>query len=836
MKRIGKKVPGTVRTWLEQGIDKETAEKILRSAGFLLLGRVLSAGTLGYGARPMGFALLAAAGAETPAAAIGVILWALFSARHAAVPVFTAILTLTARFVLPLLWEKRGRSRADFLTGLTARFYGRERSFDELPLFRLALLELGLFAVGLGELIGGGMLYYDLFGMLIAMGTAPFFFAAFFEALAVRNGKKPVWKEIGQTVLMLSVVLALRTQTLLGFSPATVVGFLLTLLIALYGGSLRGGVFGILSGFLLSPAAGISFALAGLVTGFFRRTGKGVPVFLGFLTSSVLLLRQEGFGALSAFVPDLAAASAICIPLVKWTEVGKKLCFTEEDGYPEEMWNAQSVGRARENDRNEREAAVTEAFRVLSGVFSELSEKMKRPDPAEARAIVDKTYEKFCSRCPLSTNCWVREHAATNDAMNHIAETLSKNAAVTEEDVPEYLVSRCRETPKIVRELHFSLTEVLEEAAKSDKLSLLAFDYEAIGKLLTEAYAEEAREEEADPKTAAKIKRAASVLGLNASAVSVYGKRRLFIAAGGLELAKTKMSPDKIRDTLGTVCRTALTLPDFEVSGDYVTMTLRSARKFAVTCSAAEEARENETVNGDSYASFEGKDDYFYFLISDGMGSGADAAMTSGMCVTFLKTMLSAGNPISVVLEMLSELLRAKKPECFATVDLLRVDLLTGDASFFKSGAAPSYILRDGRLFRLTSRSMPVGIVKKLNTERIDFSLEEGDVIVMLSDGIAVGFEDSLALADILTYRYTPEDTLDSMCRKILIGSETVGHDDMTVGMLKIGPAAEISIPAENTPADAALREDKPECGAEEAAADSVRKIADGARWEKPAV
>ena len=118
---------------------------------------------------------------------------------------------------------------------------------------------------------------------------------------------------------------------------------------------------------------------------------------------------------------------------------------------------------------------------------------------------------------------------ATNDAMNHIAGILCKNAAVTEEDVPGYLAERCRETPKIVRELHFSLTEVLEEAAKSDKLSLLAFDYEAIGKLLSEAYAEEAREEEADPKTAAKIRRAAAVLGLNASAVSVFGRRRLTV-------------------------------------------------------------------------------------------------------------------------------------------------------------------------------------------------------------------------------------------------------------------------------------------------------------------
>ena len=70
MKRNGKTLPGTLRIWLKDGIDRETAEVILRHAGFLLLGRVLAGGALGYGARPMGFALLTAAGAETPAVTI----------------------------------------------------------------------------------------------------------------------------------------------------------------------------------------------------------------------------------------------------------------------------------------------------------------------------------------------------------------------------------------------------------------------------------------------------------------------------------------------------------------------------------------------------------------------------------------------------------------------------------------------------------------------------------------------------------------------------------------------------------------------------------------------
>ncbi len=761
--------------------------KAVRDAGrgmlFLLSGAVLGCGDLGYGAAPMGFAFLAAVGTEAPFTAVGVIAAAILSGRHALLPALTALLLTAVRFALPVLWEKREKESA--AERLRDKLYGLAPSFREPWQVRLALLELALFTVGIGRLIGDGMLYYDLFGLLIAMGTAPFFLFAFLSFLD-RSAGASVRREFGQTVFLLGLVLSFRGTAVFGFDLAALTGFFLTLTVSAGGGSLRGGIFGILAGLTVSPVAGAAFCLAGMTAGAVRRIGKGVPTVIGVLTASVFFLWQGGVSALISLLPDTVAAGAIRLPFSAWAPPEKKLTFSGDAGLPEEIWNAHSVEKTKAADRNDRSEAIAEAFRTVSGVFSELSEKMKRPDLYEIRGVVDRTYDKFCSRCPLSTNCWVREHDATHDAMIHIADRLYKNASVTEADVPRFLADRCRQTPKIVRELRLSLVEVLETAAKNDRLSLLAFDYGAIGKLLTESYAAEAKEEEPDPRLAARIRKAAAILGLNASAVSVFGRRRLTVVAGGIDLARAGETPEKIRAAMENVCHTALSLPDFDVSGDFVTMTLRSERKYTVTSASAGVSREEETVNGDSAAAFEGKDDYFYFLISDGMGSGKDAALTSGMCVTFLRTMLEAGTPLPVVLEMLSQFLRAKTPECFATVDLLRIDLLSGDASFFKSGAAPSYVLREGRLFKLSSRSMPIGISGKLNTERIDFSLESGDTVVMISDGVAVGFEDSLALADVLTYRYTAEDTPETMCRKILVGADTAGHDDMTVGMITV--------------------------------------------------
>ena len=94
-----------------------------------------------------------------------------------------------------------------------------------------------------------------------------------------------------------------------------------------------------------------------------------------------------------------------------------------------------------------------------------------------------------------------------------------------------------------------------------------------------------------------------------------------------------------------------------------------------------------ETVNV-----FVSRKDYFYALISDGMGTGEDAAFTSELCSVFLEKMLGAGNSIETSLKMLNGFIRSKSRassagECSATVDLLELDLLTGSASFVKSGA-----------------------------------------------------------------------------------------------------------------------------------------------------
>lgn len=190
---------------------------------------------------------------------------------------------------------------------------------------------------------------------------------------------------------------------------------------------------------------------------------------------------------------------------------------------------------------------------------------------------------------------------------------------------------------------------------------------------------------------------------------------------------------------------------------------------------------------GDVISSFEA-DGKHYMLISDGMGSGREAALTSSIAAMFLERMLTSGASMETSLKMLNKLIRAGERECSATIDLAEIDLKTGEAKFIKSGAAPSFVIRDGSIYRLQSKTVPIGIIRALDAEMIKFDVEEGDTIVMLSDGVARSFEECPWLLDMLT---SDEDVLSgdakSAAEKIVKSAASRGsHDDITAGIIRI--------------------------------------------------
>lgn len=85
-------------------------------------------------------------------------------------------------------------------------------------------------------------------------------------------------------------------------------------------------------------------------------------------------------------------------------------------------------------------------------------------------------------------------------------------------------------------------------------------------------------------------------------------------------------------------------------------------------------------------------------LLSDGMGSGEQAAKESISAVRILERFLRSGVEPATAMKILNSVMLLKSSESwgYAAIDLMCIDLFTGQAGFYKYGAAPSYI-RSGR-------------------------------------------------------------------------------------------------------------------------------------------
>ena len=168
--------------------------------------------------------------------------------------------------------------------------------------------------------------------------------------------------------------------------------------------------------------------------------------------------------------------------------------------------------------------------------------------------------------------------------------------------------------------------------------------------------------------------------------------------------------------------------------------------------------------------------------------------MTSGLCSVFMEKMLRAGNRAGTSLRMLNNMIASRgsdsTKECSSTVDLLELDLMTGDAAFIKSGAAPSFVIRGGVVRKMQSGTVPIGILNTLDAQKTGFLLREGDTVVMISDGVLQSDEDGEWLATFLaeTEKLTPEEIVYQIC---LHSAERETHDDCSAIALRIVSAEE---------------------------------------------
>ena len=207
----------------------------------------------------------------------------------------------------------------------------------------------------------------------------------------------------------------------------------------------------------------------------------------------------------------------------------------------------------------------------------------------------------------------------------------------------------------------------------------------------------------------------------------------------------------------------------------------------------AKSTKSGSPVSGDSALHTKLQDGKYLLVLSDGMGSGPEAMKSSKIAVKMLERLLAAGFEKDVSLKLINSTLSANTEEdMYATLDIEILDLYNGNMEFIKNSACPTYIKRGRDVQLLKSMTLPTGILNDVDLVVYDFDLQDGDIIVMCTDGVIDSNKEYLNKE--LWLKYLLEDVQVNDAQKIadIIIGEAIDNDfgnqkdDMSVIVAKV--------------------------------------------------
>lgn len=177
--------------------------------------------------------------------------------------------------------------------------------------------------------------------------------------------------------------------------------------------------------------------------------------------------------------------------------------------------------------------------------------------------------------------------------------------------------------------------------------------------------------------------------------------------------------------------------------------------KFHVLTGTAIAVKENEEVSGDNFSIYQTDRGKLTMLLSDGMGSGEKANADSRVVIELMEKLLETGFRPEMAVQMInSSILVGSEEQNMSSLDMCQIDLRTGISEIIKIGGAGTYIKREHLVEQISSRNLPLGIFREIESKPVIRQLMDGDYIFMLSDGIRDGLSEGIgeeALSELIS-------------------------------------------------------------------------------------
>ena len=191
---------------------------------------------------------------------------------------------------------------------------------------------------------------------------------------------------------------------------------------------------------------------------------------------------------------------------------------------------------------------------------------------------------------------------------------------------------------------------------------------------------------------------------------------------------------------------------------------------------------------GDTHSVIRISSDRLLIALSDGMGSGKNAQTVSSTALSLIESFYKAGLSSTLILGTVNKLLAINTEDTFTALDMSVIDLKNPSADFIKYGAPYGFIIGDEGVRIVEGNSLPLGILDELKPSVCTAELNDGDILLLVTDGISDAFSSSGAIIDFLREQTAknPQTLTDDLLAKAINLNAGAKKDDMTALAVRI--------------------------------------------------
>ena len=583
--------------------------------------------------------------------------------------------------------------------------------------------------------------------------------------------------------------LSLKSYNLLGINPSYIFSSLITLFIAKRFGVWRATVAGFVSSLGISGIYSVSFALLGLGAGVFFHLGTGYALIAGGALLSLWSAYSGGLVGVLATLPEYLVSAVLSLPILKKTEAVKRVERGSESGdSAKDMVTATAlayrVGIFSES------ADGAEALSSISREIRNFCSRDERKPYESYLECVTKCVSSFCKECTLYLACTTESPAPCAEKIESMTTKVYTKGRISGADASAF-PAYCKNTEELSQRINSEICAFIEGNKRGACAHALAEGYELASRVLSEGRLARESETYLDQELTDKLSEVLARHGIQGSSIRIIGERKKHIIAAGLDPDGTLITTKELISDIEEIAGHKLLRREFYRRGEYALFEADFAPKFSYEFATVSRCSSRESVCGDLSQSRVTSDGHAYFGIFDGAGSGEGARRTASFSADFILALLDASATKSTAIHALNHAIKENGEEESVALDLFDFDLYTGEAVFYKCGAAPSYVKRDGSLFRITSKTAPLGLMRGIDAEKVRVEVRAGDYVIMLSDGACNLKEGGVRLIEMLSAR--ARASLSEYAEHILEEIEGLSsmNDDITVSVIKIKEASE---------------------------------------------